>query len=134
MNIESVTGISATIRPLLSLECWTLDVRLGGRGTDVERAAEARLTAAAPRVSTVDGVRTDRLLHLGIGLLALSLLMALGLSGSRPDDPAVRALLSWLETLLLVLGVGLLVAHVVVRALTPPVTIEEVVQDWYDES
>ena len=79
-------------------------------------------------------MRTDRLLHLGCGLLALSLLMALGLSGSQPEDPAVLALLSWLESLLLVLGVGLLVAHVVVRALTPPVTIEEVVQDWYDES
>ena len=79
-------------------------------------------------------MRTDRLLQLGIGLLALSLLMALGLSVSQPGDPAARALLSWLESLLLVFGVGLVMAHVVVRALTPPVTIEEVVQDWYEES
>jgi hypothetical protein len=78
-------------------------------------------------------VRTDRLLHLGCGLLALSLLLALGLSGTQPADPAVLALLSWVESLLLVLGAGLLVGHLVVRALTPPVTIEEVVQDWYDE-
>lgn len=78
-------------------------------------------------------MRTDRMLHLGCGLLALSLLLALLLSGTRPEDPAALALVTWLESLLLVLGVGLLVAHLVIGALTPPVTIEEVVQDWYDE-
>lgn len=78
-------------------------------------------------------MRTDRLLHLGSGLLALSLLLALALSGAQPEDPAALALLSWVESLLLVLGTGMLVAHLVVRALTPPVTIEEVVQDWYEE-
>lgn len=76
-------------------------------------------------------MRTDRLLHLGAGLLALSLLLALGLSGSAPQDPAVRALLGWLQGLGLVLGAGMLVGHLVVQALTPP-TIEEVVQDWYE--
>ena len=79
-------------------------------------------------------MRTDRLLHLGTGLLALSLLIALARSGSAPEDPAARALVSWLQGLTLVLGAGLLVGHLVVRALTPPVTIEEVVQEWYDES
>ena len=79
-------------------------------------------------------MRTDRMLHLGCGLLALSLLLALVLSSRQPDDPAALALVVWLDALLLVLGVGLLVAHVVVRALTPPVTIEEVVQDWYGEA
>ena len=73
------------------------------------------------------------MLHLGCGLLALSLLLALALSGRQPADPAALALVLWLDALLLVLGVGLLVAHLVVRALTPPVTIEEVVQDWYDQ-
>ena len=74
------------------------------------------------------------MLHLGCGLLALSLLLALVLSGRQPDDPAALVLVLWLDALLLLLGVGLLVGHLVVRALTPPVTIEEVVQDWYDEA
>jgi peptidoglycan/LPS O-acetylase OafA/YrhL len=79
-------------------------------------------------------MRTDRLLHLGCGLLALSLLLTLALSGTQPEDPAALALVSWLGSLLLVLGAGMLVGHLVVRALTPPQTIEEVVRDWYDES
>ena len=74
------------------------------------------------------------MLHLGCGLLALSLLLALALSGRQPDDPAALVLVLWLDALLLLLGAGLLVGHLVVRALTPPVTIEEVVQDWYDEA
>lgn len=78
-------------------------------------------------------MRTDRLLHLGTGLLALSLLLALGLSGTalRPDDHAALAMVSWLESLTLVLGAGMLVGHLVVRALTPP-TIEEQISDWYE--
>ena len=78
-------------------------------------------------------MRTDRLLHLGVGLLALSLLLALGLSGAsvRPDDRAALAMVSWLESLTLVLGAGFLVGHVVVRALAPP-TIEEQIADWYE--
>ena len=78
-------------------------------------------------------MRTDRLLHLGCGLLALSLLLALALSGSGPADPAAQALLSWLQALGLVLGAGMLVGHLVVRALTPPTTVEDAVRDWYDE-
>lgn len=73
------------------------------------------------------------MLHLGCGLLALSLLLALALSGTQPDDAAALALVVWVDALLLVLGAGLVVGHLVVRALTPPVTIEQVVQDWYDQ-
>jgi hypothetical protein len=76
-------------------------------------------------------VRTDRLLHLGCGLLALSLLLALGLSGGGFEDPAAQALAAWLVSLTLVVGGGLLVGHLVVKALTPP-TIEEQIQDWYE--
>lgn len=78
-------------------------------------------------------MRTDRLLHLGTGLLALSLLLALGLSGAalRPDDRAALAMVSWLESLTLVLGAGMIVGHLVVRALTPP-TLEEQISDWYE--
>lgn len=78
-------------------------------------------------------MRTDRLLHLGTGLLALSLLLALVLSGPPMEqaDRAALALGTWLVALTLVLGAGLLVGHLVVRALTPP-SFEEQVSDWLD--
>ncbi len=84
-------------------------------------------------------MRTDRLLHLGTGLLALSLLMALAFSQLRlePDawSAAVASLLGWVQQVTLVGGVGLLVGHLVVGALTPPEpSIEEQFRDWYDES
>ena len=77
-------------------------------------------------------MRTDRLLHLGTGLLALSLLIALALSGPGvTDDPAALALVSWLGSLTLVLGAALLAGHLVVRALTPP-SLEEQIAEWYE--
>ena len=79
-------------------------------------------------------MRTDRLLHLGTGLLALSLLLALALSNATADSPEDRMALvfaGWLESLTLVAGAGMLVGHLVVRALTPP-TIEEQIADWYE--
>ena len=82
-------------------------------------------------------MRTDRLLHLGCGLLALSLLLALVLAGPAMEqaDRASLALGSWLQSLTLVLGAGLLVGHAVVqavvRALTPP-SFEEQVSDWFE--
>ena len=79
-------------------------------------------------------MRTDRLLHLGCGLLALSLLLALALSNQvaeSPDERAALALAGWLESLTLVVGGGMLVGHLVVRALTPP-TFEEQVSDWFE--
>ena len=79
-------------------------------------------------------MRTDRLLHLGCGLLALSLLLALALSNQvaeSADERAALALAGWLESLTLVLGAGMLVGHLVVRALTPP-TFEEQVSDWFE--
>ena len=81
---------------------------------------------------------TDRLLHLGTGLLALSLLLALVLGGGTfPDDQSTRlalALAQWMTGALLVGGVGLLVGHLVVRALTPPSLEEQLEQleDWYE--
>ena len=78
-------------------------------------------------------VRTDRLLHLGTGLMALSLLLALTLSGRPVDaeDRAALALVSWIESATLVVGAALLAGHLVVRALTPP-TFEEQVTDWFE--
>jgi hypothetical protein len=77
-------------------------------------------------------MRTDRLLHLGCGLLALSLLLAL-VAASSPDDLLSFALVVWLSLASLLVGSGLLVAHLVAQSQAPP-TIEEVVQDWYDEA
>ena len=77
---------------------------------------------------------TDRLLHLGTGLLALSLLIALVLSGAPAgsgDDRLALAFGGWLQGLTLVLGSGMLVGHLVVRALTPP-SFEEQVSDWLE--
>ena len=78
-------------------------------------------------------MRTDRLLHLGCGLLALSLLLTLVLASpamEQADRPSL-ALGAWLVALTLVSGSGLLVGHAVVRALTPP-TFEEQVSDWFE--
>jgi hypothetical protein len=77
-------------------------------------------------------VRTDRLLHLGCGLLALSLLLTLVAAGG-PDDLLSFALLVRLSVAALVVGGGLLVSHLVAQAQAPP-TIEEVARDWYDEA
>ena len=78
-------------------------------------------------------MRTDRLLHFGCGLLALSLLIALTLSGAADDlDAAGLALASWLQGLTLVLGAGMVVGHLVVRELTREPTFEEQVSDWFE--
>lgn len=78
-------------------------------------------------------MRTDRLLHYGCGLLALSLLLALVLSGvDDGTDPAALALASWLQSLALLLGAGMVVGHLVVRALTREPSFEEQVSDWFE--
>ena len=74
---------------------------------------------------------TDRLLHLGCGLLALSLLLALVMSAGAVDV-AAAVLGWWLTALTLLLGSGMLVGHLVVQALTREPTFEEQVQDWFE--
>jgi hypothetical protein len=81
-------------------------------------------------------MRSDRLLHFGTGLLALSLLLALGLANLRlepdPGDLLALALAGWIQSVSLVTGAGMLVGHLVVGALTPP-SLEEQIADWYEE-
>ena len=78
------------------------------------------------------------MLHLGTGLLALSLLMALVLGGGEfSQEQTTRlalALAGWLQVAALVGGVALLVGHLVVRALAPPSLEEQIeqIQDWYE--
>ena len=76
-------------------------------------------------------MHTDRLLHLGCGLLALSLLLALVMAGGAVDL-AAAVLGWWLTALTLLVGSGMLVGHLVVQALTREPTFEEQVSDWFE--
>ena len=83
-------------------------------------------------------MRTHRLLQIGCGLLALSLLAALGLSNlqlTSPDPAGLAAvsLVHWVREAALLAGVLLVVAHVVAQALAPP-SVEEQFRDWYEDS